>query len=410
MTEPQIGELCTIGDLTADAIYHSTDKLIIFNKDGKKYLADHGGTILSRGYDSCKCVDANNYIVLYDNSSEVIDSYEDEDMGTLYTTLHSYRFDILDEDGNVVFTRDYAYTTHDLGSTTFEGEYIVSCNEGRIVTKTPETYRFASDHTTCTVYIYDMSGNRLATFTNVRDVGTYIDGELILLTDDENDLRVVDKNGNILRSASSDSSTGTSLRFTFFPNNMWTSNGFVGGYTLIYEEAVYSLVSQDLSTCYNISILDIENESHYGSIVSSKIYVDGVRSEQYYLVDLAKCEVKDNLCYPTLDAVLSKESFDSIYIPCVFGKLEPYALVTRGDQTGYLAMDGSSYRLYDGAGDFHDGIGIVKDGNAVYLVDAALNRTGPISYAFDSVQTAVKGGVFLLGIDGKQYIATAYRG
>lgn len=405
------GEFRVIDGLEVDSVYHSSDKIIVFQKGDNFYVADRAGNVLTAGYNGgIKCVSSDGYVVAYNRSTEVISTEEDEYFGTLETVRYVDDYDVIDENGEVVFSRQYVFVSAQLGTTTYEGECILSCNEGRIITATSDTYYFATPFSPSTVNIYDMAGNRLAQFTDVRDVGTMINGELIMLMGYSSEITVVDKDGNILRSASIDDLM-LYCGFTFFPGDIWTNNGFSDGYVLLSDEresaytSTVALVGSDLSVYYVIDSSYLAERSHIGTIVASKIVLDGAVSEEYYLVDLAKCATDENgYCIPTLDAAVSQTGYGSIYISALFGEYEQYVLVERDGRWGYLKADGSAEVMYDDAGSFFDGIAIVLDGDGVYVIDESFERVSDILTGYTGV-AACRGGVFMLSAGGRSVLA-----
>lgn len=396
-----LGELRILEDLAVDSLLYCTDRVIAFRKDGKNYLADRNGNILTEGYDGMNCPGTDNYVVAHHYSKEVIGTTEDEDFGILEIVRHTYDFDVLDQNGKVIFSRSYECVEYPMSENVFDGEYIDSCNEGRIITYTPETYHFGSSHSACTVKIYDLQGNCLSTLENVRDVGTYLDGELLLLMDDPCQLAVADKNGKVIRTGFDDSTLRWLTVDSFFPNNEWTTAGFVNGYAMLRQTVTNGspavLISEDFSEYYLISYaLYLKDYRNNGTVVASKIVANGMISEEYYLIDLAKCQTDaEGFCIPTLDAAVSKEPFDEIHISCLFGQTTEYVLVSRDGQWGYLSMDGSDYEMFDDAGFFCNGIAIVIKDGLTFLIDEDFNQISQSLKGYSSVSSWY-GGVFLL--------------
>lgn len=402
----------TLDSLDADNVYYCSSELIVFNSDDKCFVADRAtGKILGDGYDGMKCAGSDGYVVAYNYFTEVIDQIEDEDYGTLCATKTTTDSYVLDRSGNVIYTATYISIAEDMGSTTYEGEYIHSCNEGRIITVTSSTYHFGMAHSTLKVRIRDTDGNVLSTHNDIRSLGTYIGGELIMLTDDSvgGHLIVVGKNGEILRRGLEwEDGMPIDLYDTFFPSDTWSLNGFIGGYALIETDNYYDkttlLISSDLSKKYFISSEYLAKKTHCGSIVASKIVKDGVTSENYYLIDLAKCKIgEDGFCIPTLDAAIKNVGYDSVSFSDRFGA-ESYILVSRDGKWGYLSIDDKTERLYDDAGSFFDGIAMVKDGESVYVIDENFKKISASLHGYTSLYSA-GAGVFALQKDGKTTIA-----
>lgn len=403
------GQLHILDNLDVDELFYCSNNTIIFGKEHKYYLADHSGKILTVGYDSLNCANSDGYFVAYNLSSEVVDTFDDPDFGTLNTTRHVKDCYVIDSNGNIIFSTKYIYTQTPMSKTTYKGEYIASCNEERIITYTSDTYYFASSHASLTVNMYNMQGERLAQFTNVRSVGTLIDGELILLLDDYYDnrfIKVVDCNGKTLRSgydcipAFSD--------FTYFPNNTWTSDGFINGYALIigmWANTTVLLIDNTLTKSYIISSEYLANYLHIGTVVASKVIINGTQSSDYYLIDLALCSTDENgYCIPTLDAAVSKQGYDDIYITCLFDKTSQYALVSKDEQWGYSDYNGDFEKMYLDAGNFYDEKAIVMDNNGIYIIDENFNRISPIVTGYTAV-TSYGGNVFCLKNGDKLTVA-----
>lgn len=405
-------ELKTLDISGVDNIYYCSDDLIVFSSGEKSFVADRAtGKILGDGYGSIKCAGTDGYVVAYNISTEITSEVEDEDYGTLRTyrtTTDSY---VLDKNGKVIYSARYVAIGADMGSTTYEGEYIHSCNEGRIISVTSNTHHFGMAHSSMTVHIRDLSGNVLATHKDIRSLGTFIGGELIMLTDDSvgGHLIVVGKNGEILRRGLEwEENMPIELYDTFFPSGTWSLDGFIDGYTLIETDNYFDkstiVISSDLTEKYYIKSEYLASKKHHGKIVASKIINNGALSEGYYLIDLAKCEIgEDGFSVPTLDAAITGTEYDGVYFSDHFGT-ERYFLVSRGGKWGYLSVDGKTEKLYDDAGSFFDGIAIVKDGNEVYVIDENLDRISKSSIGYDSIYSAAS-GVFGLKKDGKTTVA-----
>lgn len=405
-------ELKTLDISGVDNIYYCSDDLIVFSSGEKSFVADRAtGKILAGGYNSIKCAGTDGYVVAYNISTEITSEVEDEDFGTLRsyrTTTDSY---VLDKNGNVIYSAHYVAVSADMGSTTYEGEYIHSCNEGRIISVLSNTYHFGMAHSTLKVRIRDTDGNVLSTHNDIRSLGTFIDGELIMLTDDSvgGYLIVVGKNGEILRRGLEwEENMPVELYDTFFPSDTWSLDGFIDGYTLIETDNYFDkstiVISSDLSEKYYIKSEYLASKKHHGKIVASKIIKNDTLSEGYYLIDLAKCKIgEDGFCIPTLDAAIAKTEYDGVYFSDHFGT-EKYFLVSRDGKWGYLSVDGKTEKLYDDAGSFYDGIAIVKDGNEVYVIDESFDRISESCVGYDSIYSAAS-GVFGLKKDGKTTVA-----
>lgn len=395
------GTLRVLDNLKADSIYWCSKDVIVYQKGDCYYVADHNGNVLTPGYDyGINCANSVGYVVAYKSEKESLGMESDDDieMEVFRTTIDSY---VLDKKGNVVYTARYIQEGHPY-VTTYSGEYIASCNEGRIITYTSDNAGWGEQYVTKTVYIYDMQGTRLATFEKVNSFGTMIGGELLMTAFENENFRsgliVADRNGKILRSSSD-------VEAYSYLCNGWTMSGFIGGYALLVEDGVYDLVSKDLSRVYRITENYVDTITNYGSIIVSRIDEGGSLSENFYLVDVTKCAI-DAYGYitSTLDAAITKQGYSFAEFTNLFGNDAPYALVSRNDQWGFLSPDGKTEKLYDDAGYFIDGVGIVKDGENIYVIDRNFNQISNAITGYDAVQ-AKAGGVFLLKKNGTYSVA-----
>ena len=345
------------------------------------------------------CASSDSYVVAYNSTSEVIDSYEDEYSGTLYTTRTVYDCYVLNDKGNVIFQTQYTVTEADMDYTSYEGAYIASCNEGRIITYTSDYYFFGASHAPMTVNIYNLQGTRLAQVENVVEVGTYINGKLLLCMENS-ELLVLNKNGETLYQK--DIRGEDEWGMFSFPSNTWVSDGFIDGYILLTNWSGDTvLVSDDLSKTYKLPYGYVSGYNHSGTLVASKIVTGDTLSDKYYLIDLAKCD-KDDEGYviPTMEAAVSSQGYDEIVLTCLFGETAPYALVSRNDKWGYLTLDGSKETLYDDAGSFHNGKAIVVDGSRTYVIDENLKQISGSVTGCTGVSSAANGVFRLTTADG----------
>lgn len=401
------GVLTVLPDLNATTIYYCSENSIVFkSNDGKCYLANRAGKVLTQGYDNAWCANPDGYFVAYNGTSKLISTIEDPDYGTLNTTQYDTDSYVIDSNGKVVFSRHVTYIEADMSSTTYEGEYIVSCNDDRIVTVTSNTYHFGMAFSTKTVYIYDMQGKRVASFEDIKDVGTYIGGKLILLNS-SNEISVVDKNGKVLCSCSITDSPIDAFSI-FFPNGAWTTNGFINGYAILGNKNWGTdtlLISENLQTKYYINGNLLYDTVCYGTLIATKIITDGQESDDYYIVDVAKCKTDtDGFIIPTIDAAITNHGYSNINFSALFNNSEKYILVSKDNKWGFVSVDGKTEKLYDDAGSFYNGIAIVKEGDNVYLIDEGFNRISNILTGYQSVST-LTGNNFCVGKDGKLFVA-----
>lgn len=396
------GTLRILDNLDVDELYWCSDDVIVYKKNDCYYMADHNGKVLTPGYNyGIKCANSDGYVVAYNCTTENLGTVTEEDitMDVIRTTIDCY---VLDRNGNVVFSTQFIKETRPYVDT-FSGEYIDSCNEDRIITYTSDRAPWGLQYVLKTVYFYDIQGNRLATFEGVNSVGTMIGGVLALTAVSDGTrpggILVTDKNGKILRSSSDVYSYA-------YLSGGWTMAGFIGDYIFLSDEGVYQLVSKDLSKVHQFSADYTDVIQHYGTIFVTKIEIDGQISDDYYLVDAANCTVDSSGYYiiPTLDAAITKQGYSYVTFSHIFGNDAPYALVSRDGKWGYLSLDGKTEKLYDDAGRFMDGLGIVKDGENIYVIDKDFNQISNAITGYDSV-AGNAGGVFQLTKDGKITVA-----
>lgn len=395
-----------LDNLEFDSILYSTPNMIVFCKDELYYVANKAGEVISRGYTGAKCASLDEYVVMYDTLLVGVTDIEDDDYVGLKETTKLITCYVLDYNGNELFSTRYTYTQRDLGSTTYEGEFIATCNEERIITYTPETYHFPSAYSPMTVNIYDMHGTKLATFDDIVSVGTLINGELLMLYQNSGNFEamVTNNNGKVLR-------TGTIGPINFFPANYWTTNGFIGGYALFTDDTAFvnsyltTLVSYDLETTLSIRSDYLYSPTNFGSYVASNIVENGVVSDKYYLIDLTRCALDSNgYCIPTIDAAVSPEGFDKIMIESFLNKNYSYALVSRDGKWGYMSFIDGSVRMFDDAGYFFLNYAVVMEGNTAYVINTDLEQ---VSEPIEGVtRVATSGcGVYDITVNGKRYIA-----
>lgn len=402
------GQLIVLDNLTnVGSLLFGSDELIVYGIEGTYLycIVDHNGNALSELFGSSFCPSPSNYVVTCNwDDFEIVDSYEDPDLGTLETTRNVSDYFVVDNTGNVIFTTQYITTSADMSRTTYEGEGIAFCNENRILTYTQDTYIFPSDHSAYTIYLYDLNGNCLSQFDNVRSYGTLFDGKLVLLMDGTNGctIQIVDQDGQVLNQAADNCMTYLN-DFSFFPNNTWTTNGLIDGYVLVTdsssEHAVF--ISEDLSERYIIKTEYLQNYNHSGTLVSSKVLIDGELSNEYYLVDLALCDTDEfGYCVPTLDAAVCKEGYQYMSISCLFNQVEPYALVSDGTYWGYLSLTGDRVQMYTDAGAFYDGKAIVMQDDEIFIINRNFERISNTLTGYDSV-CSMAGNVFYVKLNDK---------
>lgn len=393
-------------DLNAATIYYCSENSIVFkSNDGKCYLANRAGKVLTQGYDSALCSNPDGYFVAYNGTSKLVGTTEDPDYGTLNTTQYDTDSYVIDSNGKIVFSKHVTYIAADMSSTTYEGEYIVSCNDDRIVTVTSNTYHFGMAFSTKTVYVYDMQGKRIASFEEIKDVGTYIDGKLILINS-SNEISVVDKSGNVLHACNIGDSALDAFT-VFFPNNAWTTNGFINGYAILGNKDWGTdtlLISENLQTKYYINGNLLYDTVCYGTLIATKIITDGQESDDYYIVDVSKCKTDtEGFVVPTIDAAILKHGYSDIIFSTLFNNSEKYILVSKDDKWGFVSVDGGTEKLYDDAGSFYNGVAIVKEGDNVYLIDESFNRISDVLTGYQSVSTLM-GDNFCVKKGGKLFV------
>lgn len=402
------GQLVVLDNLTnVGNLLFGSDELIVYNLGGTSLyeITDHNGNSLAELFESSFCPSLSNYVVTCNwDDFEILDSYEDPDVGTLMTTRNTREYFVVDSTGNVIFTTQYIITSADMSRTTYEGEGIAFCNENRILTYTQDTYIFPSDHSNYTITLYDLNGNCISQFEDVRSYGTLFDGKLVLLMDSTNgwSIQVVNQDGQIIAEAE-DNCMSYLGDFTFFPSNYWTTNGLINGYFLVTDgsENRAVIISEDLSERYIIKTEYLSNLYHSGTLVSSKILIDKEMSDEYYLVDLALCDVdEEGYCVPTLDAAVCKTGYQYLGISCLFNQVEPYALVSDGTYWGYLSLSGDRVQMYDDAGAFYDGKAIVMQDDEIFIINHEFEKISNGLTGYDSV-CSMAGNVFYVRLDGK---------
>lgn len=400
------GQLIVLDNLTnIENLLFGSDELIVYGIGGTNLyrIVDHNGNSLSELYESSFCPSSSNYVVTCNwDDFEIIDSYEDPDLGTLETTRNIREYFVVDSTGNDIFTTQYIITSSDMSRTTYEGEGIAFCNENRILTYTQDTYIFPSDHSNYTITLYDLNGNCISQFNDVRSYGALFDGKLVLLMDSTNGctIQVVNQDGQIIAEAE-DNCLSYLGDFTFFPSNNWTTDGFIDGYVLVTDGSEYHAVfiSEDLSKRYIIKTEYLQNYYHSGTLVSSKIIIDGEVSDEFYLVDLALCDKdEEGYCIPTLDAAVCKEGYQYLSISCLFNQVEPYALVSDGTYWGYLSLSGDRVQMYTDAGAFYDGKAIVMQDDEIFIINHNFEQISNTLTGYDSV-CSMAGNVFYVKLN-----------
>ncbi len=417
------GGLNILDGFEIDNLYYSSTEMLVFKKGDLCYIADSAGNILTPGFTGIKCVDSDGcYVVAYNTTKTELEVTTDPMYGTWYTTRTDIKCYVLNMYGETVFTTDYSYTDSDeAGGRTFEGEYISSCNEGRIITTSPtEFLAWGLLYVPTTTRMYDMDGKLLATFDNVRSEGTMIGNRLVLMISGDYDPNgtleaiVVDRDGNIVTSYRDPANNNLAFSLTFFGSNTWTTNGFIGGYAMLHDEPainnsyITTLVETDFSDFYHIRSDYLVGAMHYGTLVATQIIENGVLSDKYYLVDLARCDLDENgYCIPSLKAAVSPEGFDSISLECIYGWYREYALVSRDGKWGYLALDGSSLHMYDDAGSFIDGLAIVIEDGLAYVIDQNLEKLTEGIGGYTAVSTLGR-GIFQLRTESTRTVAVFF--
>lgn len=400
------GQLVVLDNLTnVGNLLFGSDELIVYNLGGTSLyeITDHNGNSLAELFESSFCPSLSNYVVTCNwDDFEILDSYEDPDVGTLMTTRNTREYFVVDSTGNIIFTTQYIVTTEDMSKTTYEGEGIAFCNENRILTYTQDTYIFPSDHSNYTISLYDLNGNCLNQFEDVRSYGTLFDGKLVLLMDNTNGstIQIVDQDGQIIHKADDNWISYLGVP-TFFPSNYWTTNGLINGYFLVTDgsENRTVIISEDLSERYIIKREYLHNLYHSGTIVSSKILIDKELSDEYYLVNLALCDTdEEGYCVPTLDAVICRTGYQYLGISCLFNKVEPYALVSDGTCWGYLSLTGDKVYMFDDAGAFYDGKAIVMQDDEIFIINHNFEQISNTLTGYDSV-CSMAGNVFYVKLN-----------
>lgn len=412
------GTLSVITEYNPEWISWSNGAVTAIGREGKYYVIDNAGKIVAGPFDSIVCPDLNGYSVGFVYSSEVVGTDFDFDGSTVDVVKKTTKSYVLDSLGKVVFETTGSRTDSGFESV-YEGEYVENCSEGRIITVSYSDYIIGMARNDFFVNVYDMNGNKIAVYEDIFEVGSYINGELVMVTS-YSEIIVADANGNKISVSHDDLKT---QHPKFNPNYLEMYYPYVGdghhmasfteGYAIIEvehywgpEDFYHLLISRDLTNSYLIKTSYLNNNRSYGTLVFSKIVENGKVSDGYYLIDVSKCAVDENgMVIPSRSAALCDKEFASGSFYNIFGQTEKYALVSTSDgKWGFLSMDGKTLKMYDDASYFSGGYAVVKDGGEIYVIDEDFNRVSDAITGYDSVSVAGN-GVFVLKKDGKRFIA-----
>lgn len=402
------GIFTTVGKIQITQCYWSNGSVIAGRTAEGDCMFDLAGNVLAGPYDGMLCPNPSGYVVAYNETSEVIDSVNDEYMGTLNTTRYTTTSYLLDPAGNVVYQTESIAIEKDMDSTTYEGEQLIYCNEDRIITMTYNTYWFGMAYGDGTLHIYDMSGNKIADIEDVIEFGNVINGKMILFKYDQ--VLVVDKNGQLL-AALDDLYDRYDMFIEFLSiasghHTAFFANGYVG--INCYNDRRL-LVSEDAETTYLLNSSYIYDKKNYGTLVFSKVIRNGVVSDEYYLLDVSKCQVdSDGVVIPSENAIVCNTPVTYGSFANIFGNVEKYALISTADgKWGYVSYDGQTVKLYDDAAGFSGGYAAVKDGDEFYVIDENFNRVSNGLTGYESVSTCGN-GVYLMQT-GSGYVVAVYQ-
>ncbi|MBR3715656.1 MAG: hypothetical protein IKM18_07105 [Clostridia bacterium] len=404
----QYGFISVIADYNPNWISWSNGKITAIEHEGKYIFIDNIGKTVAGPFDGAMCPDSSGFLVGFSHTSEVVGTDKDSNdlvVDVKKKTTKSYIFDSF---GNLIFETvgsrtDYVYES------IYEGEYLKYCTEGRIITVSYDDYYIGLARNSFTVNIYDMSGNKIAEHENIFEVGTYINGKLIMV-DYAGLVTVVDRHGKIVACADNLSEQHPNFNKEYFGMYYpYVTDGhymayFTNGYVIIEvepysgsDDLYHLLISEDMTKSYLIKKEYLYNNRNYGTLVFSKIVENGAVSNGYYLIDASKCGVDEKgMIIPTRSAAVYDKEFASGSFYNIFGENEKYALVsTSDDKWGFLSYDGKTHKMYDDASYFSGGIAIVKDGNDIYVIDENFKRISDVITGYDSVSVAGN-GVFVL--------------
>ena len=394
-------ELKVLEHVDLDTVYWSNGKIICGKSGSNYYVYNTNGKLVSGPYNGgIYCPNPDGYVIAYNYEKKVLETKYDEDLEEEYdVTLYTYHSYVIDSKGSIIM-ETVLEKKDQLWEIYYEGEEIVACNDGRIVTRSYHTYFMGRDRTDADLHFYDMSGNKIADVLDVHEFGNLINGKMI--TTNYGSVTVLDKNGKVvairddLEFYGSATGIATGHHTAFFAND----------YVLIdlYYEAV--LISEDLKTAYYLDCDYLCTKTNNGTLVFSKVNQNGKVSDAYYLIDVSKCATDaEGRVIPTLDAAVTKTPFKECTFSNYFGKVNDYALVlTEDDKVGYLSMDGKLVHTYDDASYFGGGYAIVLDGGEVYAINENFERVSNGLTGYDEIETC-GAGVYVLHKGDQQYVA-----
>lgn len=398
-------------DMDILSVYWSDGYRIVVHTAEGDYMLYTFGEILAGPYDGMLCVSPNGYVVAWNQTQEVIDTiwvYEPEyDFETgehieggyyadvVKTTVYSY---LLDYSGEVVYetvSTSTEYPDFPSNNVIYEGEMLVHFNDYRIVTIKYDNYYAGMASNACTLYIYSLRGTKYAEIPEVMTYGNFINDELVFTS--HYGIGYVDNYGNV-----------TYINEEWYMDRYEITTGhhtafFTDGYILIASQYSYGsyypsayLISKDGQTIYSMNRNYLYNANNYGTLVFSKVLIDGQASSNYYLIDVSKCAINEyGMIIPTLDAAVNDTPVVYGNFSNIFGKIEKYALISTEDgRWGYMSYDGQIVKLYDDACAFSNGYAAVKEGDKFYIIDEDFKRVSDYITGYDSVST-VGNGIFL---------------
>ena len=395
-------------DMDILSVYWSDgSKLVVHTAEGD-YMLNQWGEILAGPYDGMLCPSTNGYVIAWNQVEKVIDTvwndaldYDpvtDEMIGgycdIVQTQVHTF---LLDYSGEVVYetvSSSTVYPAFPSDKIIYEGELLVYFNDYRIVTYTRNNYYPGMDSVGGTLHIYSLWGTKYADIEYVHKFGNFVNDELIFICD--NGVGCVDAYGKvtyIYESYMSGYNIAGGHNTAFFSDNyvlLWSQYSYGAHYPSAY------LISKDGKNVYAMKRSYLCDTSNYGTLVFSKVLIEGKESDAYYLIDVSKCKTDEyGMIIPSLDAAVSDSPVANGKFSNIFGMIEKYALITTADgRRGYMSYDGKVVKLYDDASAFSDGYAAVKDGDKVYIIDENFKRVSKYLTGYDSVSN-IGNGIFL---------------
>ena len=219
-------ELKTLDKVKLDTVYWSNGKVICGTYNKQHYVYNTAGKLLAGPFNGgLYCPNPDGYVIACNYESKILETKYDEDLEEeIDILLKTYTYYLIDSKGNVVMetvlkVRDEVWEIY------YEGEEIVACNEGRIVTCSYHTYFMGRDRVDMDLHFYDMSGNKIADVTNVHEFGNIINGKMI--TTNYGSVTVLDKNGKVVATRDELEFYGSATGVATGHHTAFFANGYV---------------------------------------------------------------------------------------------------------------------------------------------------------------------------------------